>query len=67
MKSKFNHVNSHLNIKWKLDFDRAPLFENFEERNWERVEIDSEDFHFYWATVTTIRQIFNPKFKIRLG
>ncbi len=50
MKSRFNHTNAHLNLRWKLELDRPVISENCEERNWTRVEDDEMDFHFYWAS-----------------
>jgi len=38
---------------------------NFERRGWTRSEVES-DWNIYWASVNTIRQIFNPETGIRL-
>lgn len=31
MKSKYNHKNAHLDIKWKSDINKSVIIENFEE------------------------------------
>ncbi len=68
MKTKFVHKNAHLQLKWKCDLDRSVIEENCEERGWERVE-DPDDFswNFYWASIGMIRNIFNPRYKLRLN
>lgn len=66
MQSKFPHVNSNLTIKWKLSLDRPIIDENMEERGWKRVEIDDPNFNFFWAKVSTVKDIFNPRYRIRL-
>ena len=64
MKRKYNHYNAHLKLKWKLDLIRPVIEENLAERNWERVEEEDMDFNFYWASVRTIKKIFNPSYRI---
>lgn len=66
MKSKFIHLNAHLDLKWKSDFEKSVIIENFEDRNWEKVDEDDDDWNILWANVNTAKQIFNPKFGIRL-
>ena len=68
MKTKYNHKNAHLNLKWKCDLDRSVVEDNCEERGWERVE-DQEDntWNFCWASVAMKRNVFNPRFKVRLN
>lgn len=60
------HLNAHLDVKWKSDFDKSVIIENFEDRNWEKVDDDDDDWNILWANVNTVRQIFNPKFGFRL-
>ena len=48
-------------LKWKTDFDKEVVIENFIKRGWTKVEKDDEDWNFYWATVWTVRNLFNPK------
>lgn len=67
MKNNFKHKNGKLKIKYKTDFTRPILNENFEERKWEEVEKEDPDFNFYWASVKTIKtKVFNPHYKFRL-
>lgn len=56
-------------LKWKSDFDKAVIIENFINRGWQKSsdkEEDSNDWNVYWATVWTVRNIFNPKTGTRL-
>ena len=73
MKAKFVHTNAHLELKWKTDFQKSVILENFQERNWEPVEEDdgrtathTDDWNVYWATVGNVRKIFHPKSGYRL-
>ncbi len=55
-------------LKWRSDFDKQTLFDNFQNRGWNKVsEKDEDDWNIYWATVWTVRNIFNPKTGIRLN
>jgi len=38
-----------MSIKWKSDFDRPALKENFIERNWVESEEEDTEFHLFWA------------------
>lgn len=38
MKSKFGHMNAHLELRWKSDFQKDVIIENFNDRNWEPVD-----------------------------
>lgn len=53
-------------LKWKTDFDKEVVIENFIRRGWAKADKDEEDWNFYWATVWTVRNLFNPKSGIRL-
>mmetsp|Transcript_123762 Transcript_123762/g.214556 ORF Transcript_123762/g.214556 Transcript_123762/m.214556 type:complete len:431 (+) Transcript_123762:43-1335(+) len=55
-------------VAFRSDFDKLVLLQNFERRCWQRVygETD-EDWNFYWASVHSVRQIFNPDTGRRLG
>lgn len=66
MKSKFIHLNAHLDLKWKTDLEKSVIIENMNERNWEKADEDEDDWNIMWANVNTVRQIFNPKFGFRL-
>ncbi len=48
-------------LKWKTDFDKEVVIENFIRRGWSKADKDEEDWNFYWATVWTVRNLFNPK------
>lgn len=68
MKLKLEHVNSHHKLKFKNDLDRPVITENCLERNWIDLGEDDEDldFNFYWIAVIKLKNIFNPRMKIRL-
>lgn len=34
---------------------------NFTKRGWAKTDKDDDDWNFYWATVWTVRNLFNPK------
>jgi tubulin polyglutamylase TTLL1 len=53
-------------IRWKSDFDKSVLLSNFEKRKWQKTTSDL-DWHFFWASVGTVRQIFNPEIGYRLS
>eukprot|EP00668_Euglena_longa_P014026 GGOE01017991.1.p1 GENE.GGOE01017991.1~~GGOE01017991.1.p1 ORF type:complete len:408 (+),score=146.40 GGOE01017991.1:110-1333(+) len=53
-----------MGIKYKTDFDKAVLLDNFDRRHWVRTE---DDWNFFWASVYVVRQMFNPESGIRLG
>ena len=48
-------------LKWKSDFDKEVVIENFTKRGWVKADKDDDDWNFYWATVWTTRNLFNPK------
>lgn len=48
-------------LKWRTDFDKEVVIENFIKRGWTKSDKDEEDWNFYWATVWTVRNLFNPK------
>lgn len=53
-------------LKWKSDFDKEVVIENFLRRGWTKCDKDDDDWNFYWATVFTTRNLFNPKSGIDL-
>ena len=53
-------------LKWKSDFDKEVVIDNFLKRGWSKAEKEDDDWNFYWATVWTVRNMFNPKSGIRL-
>jgi tubulin polyglutamylase TTLL1 len=52
-------------IKWKIEYEKGVICQNFERRGWTRTE--GEDWNVFWATVGTVKQIFNPDSGMRLG
>ena len=48
-------------LKWRTDFDKEVVIENFQRRGWSKADKDDDDWNFYWATVWTARNMFNPK------
>ena len=48
-------------LKWRSDFDKEVVIENFTKRGWIKADKDDDDWNFYWATVWTTRNLFNPK------
>ena len=53
-----------MGIKFKTDFEKAVLLDNFEKRNW--VRSDEDGWHFFWASVWVVRQMFNSDSGYRL-
>jgi len=66
MKAKFTHLNAHLELRWKSDFKKDVIIENFNDRGWEAVEEEDDDWNIYWALVGNVHKIFNPKLGFRL-
>ncbi|CAF3321127.1 unnamed protein product [Rotaria socialis] len=46
-------------VRCCTDLDKTVLTQNFDKRSWCSVSPD-EDWNFYWASVVTVRSIFNP-------
>ena len=53
-------------IKWKTDFEKYVINTNFEKRQWQKASFD-DDWNIFWASVWTVKQIFNPETGQRLG
>lgn len=53
-------------INYVADFEKSVLVNNFEKRGWTQSAAD-EYWNFYWASVTTVRQIFNIETGYRLN
>ncbi len=47
--------------RWKTDLEKGVVTTNFERRGWQRVGENDTDWNFYWASVVTVKQIFNPE------
>jgi tubulin polyglutamylase TTLL1 len=54
-------------VRFKTDLEKSVLLHNFERRGWLRAGPDDSDWNFYWASVYTVRQLFNPESGQRLG
>lgn len=52
-------------LKWRSDFDKEVVIDNCIKRGWTKAEKDEDEWNFYWATVWTVRNLFNPKTGIR--
>ncbi|KAL0219090.1 hypothetical protein P9112_004743 [Eukaryota sp. TZLM1-RC] len=55
-----------MSVKWKVDSERSVVVSSFEKRGWNRSSSD-EDWNVYWASVHTIKHIFNPETRYRLS
>jgi len=53
-------------IRYCTDFEKSVLVNNFEKRGWTPCSPD-EDWNFYWASVQTVRQLFNIESGYRMG
>lgn len=56
---------SKVKMSYKTDLNKSVLLENFEERNWNDADED-ENWNFFWASVNSIRKIFNGMSGIKL-
>lgn len=55
-------------ILFRSDFDKQVVIAAFERRGWQRVRSeDDDDWDVYWASVHSIRQLFNPENGRRLA
>jgi len=59
-------LNHHQIVKYRTDFEKTALQSNFEKRKWQKTSSDT-DWNFFWASVGTVRQIFNPEIGYRLA
>ena len=53
-------------LKWKSDFDKPCLIQNFERRGWQKSTTE-EDWNIFWANPWSVKQIFNPENGLRLS
>ena len=51
-------------IRWKTDFDKPVLIQNFERRGWQK---NQDDWNVFWANPWSVRYIFNPDNGTRLN
>jgi tubulin polyglutamylase TTLL1 len=52
--------------KFRTEFEKQVIITNLEKRGITRAKED-EDWHFFWASVGTVRQMFNPEHGFRLA
>ncbi|POM66434.1 Tubulin-tyrosine ligase family [Phytophthora palmivora] len=51
-------------FRWRVDAEKNVVVWNFERRGWTKTEGD--DWNIYWASKTSIKNMFNPETGIRL-
>ncbi len=56
---------SKVKLTYKTDMDKSVIIENYNERGWTETE-DEDNWNVYWASVNTVRNIFNGKSMIKL-
>ena len=54
-------------LKWKTDLEKCVVTLNYDRRGWERIKEGDNDWNIYWASVGTVKQIFNPESGYRLN
>lgn len=65
-------------LKYKTDFEKSVIINNLEKRGMTRcgnndgLSSDSliyslDDWNFYWANVSMVKQMFNPEYGYRLS
>jgi tubulin polyglutamylase TTLL1 len=54
-------------LKWKTDLEKSVVTLNFDRRGWQRVSDGDDSWNIYWASVGTVKQIFNPEVGYRLN
>lgn len=54
-------------LKWKTDMEKGVVTLNFDRRGWVRISDADPDWNIYWASVGTVKQIFNPESGYRLN
>eukprot|EP00826_Nyctotherus_ovalis_P010243 TRINITY_DN1271_c0_g2_i8.p1 TRINITY_DN1271_c0_g2~~TRINITY_DN1271_c0_g2_i8.p1 ORF type:complete len:253 (-),score=64.06 TRINITY_DN1271_c0_g2_i8:503-1261(-) len=55
-----------MKLKWRTDFDKQVIVENFDKRGWIKSQ-NADDWNIFWATKESVRTIFNPDTGHRLG
>jgi tubulin polyglutamylase TTLL1 len=56
-----------IKLKWKTDLNKQVITDNYIERGWLETEDEDEDWNIYWASVNSVRNIFNGKTYVKLG
>jgi tubulin polyglutamylase TTLL1 len=59
-------MNPGMKLKWRSDFDKQVIIENFDKRGWVKAQ-GAEEWNIFWATKESVRTIFNPDTGHRLG
>jgi tubulin polyglutamylase TTLL1 len=54
-------------LKWKTDLEKIVVTANFDRRGWQRCGDGDGDWNIYWASVGTVKMIFNPDSGYRLN
>lgn len=55
-------------LKWRSDFDKSVILDNYVARGWQKcTEKDEDEWNIYWANVWNARNLFNPKSGVRLN
>lgn len=54
-------------LKWKTDLEKGVVTINYDRRGWQRTGDNDNDWNIYWASVGTVKQIFNPESGYRLN
>eukprot|EP00605_Chrysophyceae_sp_TOSAG23-4_P002205 GSChrysophyteH1.ASY1.ANO1.2435.1 assembled CDS len=54
-------------LKWKTDLEKGVVTHNFDRRGWQRAADNDPEWNIYWASVATVRAIFNPDTGYRLN
>ena len=54
-------------LKWKTDLEKGVVTSNFDRRGWQRTTDNDPEWNIYWASVATVRAIFNPDTGYRLN
>lgn len=60
-------LHQKVKLKWKTDLNVSVVTENFSERGWNECSDDDENWNLYWASVNSVRNIFNGKTFIKLN
>eukprot|EP00941_MAST-03F_sp_MAST-3F-sp1_P001469 g1469.t1 len=60
-----NSTPQNFPLRWKSDINREVITTNFDSFGWVKANED-EDWNIYWATVSTVKSIFNPDTRYRL-
>lgn len=59
-------AQSRCSVRYLTDFDKSVIVNNFDKRGWISSEPE-DDWNFYWASVHTVRGIFNVETGFRLN